>query len=68
LSCSFQTSGVIIQAMTSKKSESSPRDWEYYQETFRELFEEFTRDVLVDQADHYMNMVGFTPGSSIEGT
>jgi hypothetical protein len=54
--------------MTSKKSESSPRDWEYYQETFRELFEEFTRDVLVDQADHYMNMVGFTPGSSIEGT
>ena len=45
--------------MTDNKSQP-PRDWEYYQEKFRELFEQFTRDVLVDQADHDMNMVGFT--------
>ena len=49
--------------MASKKSESPPRDWEYYQEKFRELFQEFTRDVSVDQVDHYTNMVEFSPVS-----
>jgi hypothetical protein len=35
------------------------RDRDYYRDRFRELFEEFTRDVLVHQVDYYMNMVGF---------
>jgi hypothetical protein len=49
--------------MTSTTLKPPTRNWEYYEKKFRQLFEEFARDVLVDQADHYMNMVGFTPVS-----
>jgi hypothetical protein len=44
-------------------TESGTPDWEYYQPKLRKLFEDFTRDVLVDRADRHMNMVGFYPVS-----
>jgi hypothetical protein len=52
--------------MTSKKSDSPPRDWEYYQEKFRGLFEEFARDVSVDQAnDLVLILTSRSPGSML---
>lgn len=32
---------------------------DFYRDRFKAVFEEFTRDVLLEQADHYMAMVGF---------
>ena len=32
---------------------------EYYRDRFKPVFEEFIREVLLKQADHYMAMVGF---------
>ena len=45
--------------MNTQESKPLNRDRDYYRDRFKELFEEFTRDVLLHQVDHYMNMVGF---------
>ncbi len=45
--------------MNTQESKPLDRNRDYYRDRFKELFEEFTRDVLLHQVDHYMNKVGF---------
>ncbi|MGO9120114.1 MAG: hypothetical protein ACLQPD_21175 [Desulfomonilaceae bacterium] len=44
--------------MTSDRQLPDPTE-EYYRDRFKPFFEEFIREVLLKQADHYMAMVGF---------
>jgi hypothetical protein len=42
-----------------KTMEAHDRQLDHYLNQFGQLFKDFSRDVLADQADHYMTMVGF---------